>query len=417
MSSAPVPEIEPSEPKEILRRRWRFQYSLRTLLIVVSIGGVLSGWIGSILLRAHDQRAVVKKIQALGGQVYYDYQQTEARWGIRLENTPPGPGWVRWMLGDDVFAYAEFVFFNSSQNTVKDKDLALLRALPRLKGVVLDSSRITDEGLEIVSNLPNLQEVNLSNTSITGKGLGQLEKAQKLENLTLSGVSVSDSTLEQIDKLKNLKSLQLVRTSVTDDGMAPIARLTQLKWLDLFQNGGLTYKALKSIGQITSLESLHIVGNSAIDRDLDQLKSLHKLKILSIISCSFNDGDLGILNEFKDLIMLNLNGSPITDIGLVRLRSLTKLEQLDLGSTKISNQGLVNLAPLANLQYLNLFWTKIDKDDLAELKGLSNLKTLKVGPGITRSDLLELHETLPKCYFEFIDQGNSIEHLGPKAPK
>ena len=68
----PIPAA--AEAKKEPRRRWRFQYSLRTLLIFVSIVGVLCGWLGMIIQRVRHQRNVVAQIKELGGEAYYDYQ-------------------------------------------------------------------------------------------------------------------------------------------------------------------------------------------------------------------------------------------------------------------------------------------------------------------------------------------------------
>jgi Leucine-rich repeat (LRR) protein len=407
-------ESSPSESKKPPRRRWRFQFSLRSLLIFVSVCGALSGWIGTMLKRVHDQRAVVKKIQNLGGEVYYDYQKTEGRWGIQTKNEPPGPRWLRWMLGDDFFANAEYVFFNSLQIVLKEEDLALLRDLPNIKDIAVFSPGITDQGLEILGSLPNLEGLNLSDAkSITGEGLGRLENAQKLKSLTLYGVAVNDSTVAHIDKLANLQSLQLVKTSVTDDGLASIARLSHLKYLDIFLNGSLTYKSLNSIGQLQSLESLCIIGNSAFDRDFDRLKALHKLKTLKINSCSFHDEDMEILSEFKELTVLHLSGSLITDDGMVHLQSLTKLQELNLSNTQIGNPGLAHLKPLTNLEQLSLSSTKIDKDGLKQLECLSKLQYFEVGPGIAKPDLMEMRNRLPKCMFQILGSGGIIEYVAP----
>ena len=108
-------------------------------MIVVTVVGVLCGWVGIFLQRVWHQRQVVAKMQALGWKVYFDYQYDG-------ESLPPGPSIVRWILGDDAFAYVEF----TEGNHAKDKDLILLRELPRIKRVDLDGPGITDEGLKTV---------------------------------------------------------------------------------------------------------------------------------------------------------------------------------------------------------------------------------------------------------------------------
>ena len=59
----------PSKP----RRRW-FQYSLRTLLVLVTVLCVFCVWLGLVSERARKQREAVAAIEAMGGVVYYDYQ-------------------------------------------------------------------------------------------------------------------------------------------------------------------------------------------------------------------------------------------------------------------------------------------------------------------------------------------------------
>ena len=82
----PIPAA--AEAKKEPRRRWRFQYSLRTLMIFVSIVGVLCGWLGMFIQRVQHQRQVVAQIKELGGEVYYDYQFT---YGQNGNITRPAP--------------------------------------------------------------------------------------------------------------------------------------------------------------------------------------------------------------------------------------------------------------------------------------------------------------------------------------
>ena len=66
-----------AEAKKETRRRWRFQYSLRTLLIFVSIVGVLCGWLGIFLQRVHDQSQRCGTNRRLwAGMFVYDYQMS-----------------------------------------------------------------------------------------------------------------------------------------------------------------------------------------------------------------------------------------------------------------------------------------------------------------------------------------------------
>ena len=112
---------ENSQTKKPPRRRWRFQYSLRTLLIFVSVVGVLCGYLGMFIQSVQRLRSAVKRIQQLGGQVHYDYE-----FGHHESlPAPPGPKFVRWIFGDDAFTNVVYVSLYSETTRVQDKDLVI----------------------------------------------------------------------------------------------------------------------------------------------------------------------------------------------------------------------------------------------------------------------------------------------------
>jgi hypothetical protein len=81
-------------------RRW-FQYSLRSFLILVT---ALAVWLGIVVNRAREQREAVKAIEALGGEVVYD-------WKLELDREEPlGPRWLRELIGDDFFQEVRHVY-------------------------------------------------------------------------------------------------------------------------------------------------------------------------------------------------------------------------------------------------------------------------------------------------------------------
>jgi hypothetical protein len=66
----PMREASPARP----RRRW-FRYSLRTLLLAVTLVAVaLAYWVNG----AERQRRAVAAIEAAGGTVRYDYERTKS---------------------------------------------------------------------------------------------------------------------------------------------------------------------------------------------------------------------------------------------------------------------------------------------------------------------------------------------------
>jgi hypothetical protein len=77
--------------------RWRFQFSLRSLLILTLTTAGVCSWFGSELKEAKRQQAL---IAAIVGWVHYDYEYD--RNDRFLKNPQPtGPAWLRRIVTDD----------------------------------------------------------------------------------------------------------------------------------------------------------------------------------------------------------------------------------------------------------------------------------------------------------------------------
>src|SRR5688572_22036394 len=83
------------------RRRW-IRFSLRTLLILLTLACLWLGWQAK---RARDQRQAIATIRAAAGTVLYTYQFDAngvfADYGNKLK--PLAPAWLRDALGQDFF--------------------------------------------------------------------------------------------------------------------------------------------------------------------------------------------------------------------------------------------------------------------------------------------------------------------------
>jgi len=89
-----------------LRRRW-FQFSLRTLFVLVT---VLCVWLAVTANRARNQREAVAAIEELGGSVRYEYQNS-------FGQEPPGPKWLRELVGEEYFVSVVDVFLHNTKVT------------------------------------------------------------------------------------------------------------------------------------------------------------------------------------------------------------------------------------------------------------------------------------------------------------
>jgi hypothetical protein len=163
------------------KRPW-VQFSLATIFVVVAVAAVPCVWMASKMEAKRNERAVVASIRGHGGECEYP-------WENQTKCPPPGPEWVRSILGNDIF---------SDVNAVRLTQLTDLRHLERLTG---------------------LQMLTLDDLPITDSELKHLEKLVKLEMLSLCGTEVTDSGLERLRGLRGLEILFLDDTPVTNEGI------------------------------------------------------------------------------------------------------------------------------------------------------------------------------------------------------
>jgi hypothetical protein len=141
------------------RGRCWFQFSLRGLLVLMAVLAVL---LGGAVNRAHQQRKAVAMIRQWGGLVYYDHQliNGRAKYPPPAEQ-PPGPKWLRSLVGDDFFRRVVVVDLSGTQ--VSDNDLEILGDLPSVRVLFLVGTQLTDKSLEHVRRMPRLEALNLTN--------------------------------------------------------------------------------------------------------------------------------------------------------------------------------------------------------------------------------------------------------------
>ncbi len=87
MNTSPTAAVKP-------RRRW-LQYSLRSLLIFVTLFAILCSWIATRMRYAIEQQAAVKALRKYTGIIEYDYQ---------LQETSEPPGQVGRTVGSETIS-------------------------------------------------------------------------------------------------------------------------------------------------------------------------------------------------------------------------------------------------------------------------------------------------------------------------
>ena len=202
--------------------RWRFQYSIRSLLVLVVAVVLPFSWLAVEMKAAREQHDSVEALAKVRGKIFYEWQFVAD--GNLLPNAqPPGPEWLRKLLGGDFFTTVVGADLANSvsrlTNDVSDAGLAHLARLSQLQWLWLDRTKITDAGLVYLKGLTQLKVLYLNDTQITDAGLAHLAGLKQLEALILDFTQITDAGLGYLAGLTQLQRLELVGTKVTDEGV------------------------------------------------------------------------------------------------------------------------------------------------------------------------------------------------------
>jgi hypothetical protein len=137
--------------------RWRFQFGIRSLLILTVVVALPCSWLAVTMRQAKRQREAVVGIESAGGKVQWSKSS--------------GLAWLRSLLGDAFFRYVASVILLDNEN-VTDHGLEHLKELSQLESLDISFTKVTDDGLKNLKGLNNLQELSLVFTRVTDAGPG-----------------------------------------------------------------------------------------------------------------------------------------------------------------------------------------------------------------------------------------------------
>ena len=200
-----------------LKKRRSLQFSLRSLLVILTCVAIWFGWHNS---RSRTQRIAVKELEASGVQVLYDYQVGESASEIR---ELPYPTWVVNLLGVDFFSTAVSVKGHGVQAAGLNDSLSALRRLPKVKSVHFGGSRLGNAGIEHIAKLSSLERLGLEYTAVTAEGLAALQNARGLKKLYLKGLPLKDEGLKHISTIESLEFVELNGSEVSERGVQELS--------------------------------------------------------------------------------------------------------------------------------------------------------------------------------------------------
>ena len=212
----------------------RFQYSLRTLLVALTVFSVVVGIHGQ---RARRQRDVVDRLRAKRGVVVrYDYEWEHSRSTNRSGIAAPPLGTKP--LGIDMVADVVGVmvlgWHRGSGTPFDDTDMALVSVLSKLEHLRLDGTKVTDHGLGSLVGLRHLKSLYLRGSSVTDMGVKDIAQLPELSALILDCPSpINEAGFDLLAQCPSLTFLDLRDTPITDSGLLELARSNSLKEIHL----------------------------------------------------------------------------------------------------------------------------------------------------------------------------------------
>jgi len=261
--------MDRAEPKRPPRRRW-FQYSLRSILVLITLAAIaLAAW-NTYRKRLRVQNRALPELTRLKAEV--DVQ-------------PVGPEWLRALPGgEDLF---KVVSVNLEHHRLKDEDLECLEHLRYLERLYLAATPVSNQGLAHVAKCKRLKRLSLWKTRITDLGMEHLRGLEDLELLDIQETKVTEAALAHLKHLPRLKKL-IQTIELSDEGIELLARFPH-RPVTSVQARGITDQGMWALTGLTRLETLAISDSTLTPKAAEYFKHLRNLKHLSVIRTEWTD--------------------------------------------------------------------------------------------------------------------------------
>lgn len=284
-------------------RRWRFQFTLRTLLLITAGCAGLLSWLAVSIARDRQRSAALEQLSAAGADFATEWR---------------GPAWLKAPMewaGYTPFRATVGVRFRSAK-LVTESALSALEQFPEMSRLWLTdidaegpAERFTDEHLKHIQSLRNLIFVWINSREITDEGLENLHGMSKLQRLDLDRTRVRGSGLSWLTCERELTRLSLDWTLLDDNGMEQVGRFTRLKQLRIGSNQ-VTDAGMSHLAKLSDLESLVLCADRVSEKGVESLYALHNLEALGMDLSPFSPAAIASLRKALPLVNSSAWDSP-----------------------------------------------------------------------------------------------------------
>lgn len=232
-------------------RKGKIQFSLRTMIFILTIVAVFLGVISFLRTEPYG----IRRVRALNGVVGSEY-----RGGYDLAESL---GFVRFRTIGDV---------SVENDQFSDQDLLSLVSCPQLDTLNISTGLVTDKGLESILQMTDIHDLDINCAGISDNGLGQLAKLSRLDHLTVYGSSnVTGAFLERFAEASPV----IVRDGIKEGG---------LRWMDHLELHGpaIDDRACNWLAKFRNINQLDISHTAVTDRGLSFLESATNIQIRNL---------------------------------------------------------------------------------------------------------------------------------------
>jgi len=172
-------------------------------------------------------------------------------YALNLSNTAANDGTCKFL-----HRLSGLVNLNLGYSDVGDDGVKQLAALPNLRDLDLQATRITDASAATLSHL-HPDRLVLSRTTITDAMVAALAHSD-LKTIELTQDAITDRTFGSLRSMSHLKKAYLESTPITDAGFRKLAGMKSLRELDLRNDPHITDASVSVLSTLTGLKDLDV---------------------------------------------------------------------------------------------------------------------------------------------------------------
>lgn len=331
----------------------RLRFSLRNLLIVITIVAVLLGVGAQFVFRVKGQarrhRAACERLESFG---YWVGKETR----FPHDN---GSNWLvafsrRWIDSGAYPSPANVDLCNELLTAKQAEErLAIVRDLGQVLSLTIHPDVFDAEYVELLRSFETLGELNIEAREMANSAGSTIAELRSLSALVI-GEPIDDESLAGIAKLPNLTTLTLDAGQLTGraiDGANGFPKLRELTLLGDVRDPG-------PIGAILRPASIEELDLSMCRLSANALIAIENAHSVSRLTVGGDDGNeelfrhLARLKNLQTFHAYGLRSSQLQQVG--ELAACERLTEMTLTGTKLTEEDFLRFTLLAQLRLLHL---------------------------------------------------------------